>query len=301
MAGGFLSRISSQTITNTRWYLAGSNAETGNDRSIAESFRVHQKFFSNLGSKAEFADVSGGLAEIGDEFLADLLNKELVHFGVITQICHGSFIRKNDGSFISLYNVYDFVRDNKTLEQAVTDLELQNEQEFLDNFYTEHIEDVAENTGIFVNATSFWISSNLYRHVYQNCFFDNTIIYFGSCFGMLDQSLVDFFLDHGVRMIMGYETPCHADAESVRFVNAFNQLFGTNTHAGESGGRIGDLMFFLIGEISWDMLSATTVKGFAGLEKWPGEMEIQKIPIMWQIPQSFLPGTQNPPSGWELS
>lgn len=235
MAGGFLSRISSQTITNTRWYLAGSNAETGNDRSIAESFRVHQKFFSNLGSKAEFADVSGGLAENGDEFLADLLNKELVHFGVITQICHGSFIRKNDGSFISLYNVYDFVRDNKTMEQAVSDLELQNEQEFLDNFYTEHIEDVAENTGIFVNATSFWISSNLYRHVYQNCFFDNTIIYFGSCFGMLDQSLVDFFLDHGVRMIMGYETPCHADAESVRFVNAFNQLFGTNTHAGESG------------------------------------------------------------------
>ena len=180
MAGGFLSRISSQTITNTRWYLAGSNAENGNDRSIAESFRVHQKFFSNLGSKAEFADVSGGLAENGDEFLADLLNKELVHFGVITQICHGSFIRKNDGSFISLYNVYDFVRDNKTMEQAVNDLELQNEQEFLDNFYTEHIEDVAENTGIFVNATSFWISSNLYRHVYQNCFFDNTIIYFGT-------------------------------------------------------------------------------------------------------------------------
>ena len=128
MAGGFLSRISSQTITNTRWYLAGSNAETGNDRSIAESFRVHQKFFSNLDSKAEFADVSGGLAENGDEFLANLLNKELVHFGVLTQICHGSFIRKNDGSFISLYNVYDFVRDNKTLEQAVTDLELQNEQ-----------------------------------------------------------------------------------------------------------------------------------------------------------------------------
>lgn len=270
MAGGFLSRISSQTITNTRWYLAGSNAETGNDRSIAESFRVHQKFFSNLGSKAEFADVSGGLAEIGDEFLADLLNKELVHFGVITQICHGSFIRKNDGSFISLYNVYDFVRDNKTLEQAVTDLELQNEQEFLDNFYTEHIEDVAENTGIFVNATSFWISSNLYRHVYQNCFFDNTIIYFGSCFGMLDQSLVDFFLDHGVRMIMGYETPCHADAESVRFVNAFNQLFGTNTHAGESGGEDwgsdvlshrGDIMGYVVsyygkglrwlGEMAW--------------------------------------------------
>ena len=66
------------------------------------------------------------------------------------------------------------------MEQAVNDLELQNEQEFLDNFYTEHIEDVAENTGIFVNATSFWISSNLYRHVYQNCFFDNTIIYFGT-------------------------------------------------------------------------------------------------------------------------
>ena len=259
-----------QTITNTRWYLAGSNAETGNDRSIAESFRVHQKFFSNLGSKAEFADVSGGLAENGDGFLADLLNKELVHFGVITQICHGSFIRKNDGSFISLYNVYDFVRDNKTMEQAVSDLELQNEQEFLDNFYTEHIEDVAENTGIFVNATSFWISSNLYKHVYQNCFFDNAIIYFGSCFGMLDQSLVDFFLDHGVRMIMGYETPCHADAESVRFVNVFNQLFGTNTHAGESGvedwgsdvlSHRGDIMGYVVsyygkglrwlGEMAW--------------------------------------------------
>lgn len=237
--GGLFYIDGKQTITNTRWYLSGSNAENGNDRSIAESFRVHQKFFSNLGSIAEFAEISGGLAENGDEFLADLLNKDLVHFGVITQICHGSFIRKNDGSFISLYNVYDFVRDNKTMEQAVSDLELQNEQEFLDNFYTEHIEDVAENTGIFVNATSFWISSNLYKHVYQNCFFDNTIIYFGSCFGILDQSLVDFFLERGVRMIMGYETPCHANAESVRFVNAFNKLFGTNTHGGESGGEDG--------------------------------------------------------------
>lgn len=218
-----------QSITNTSWVIACSNVENGNDTSVRESHQYHRKFFTELCEKVSEVQIEDGRADDqGLAYIGSVVNRDLINAGVVVFISHGSYIRKGSGAYISIYQVYDWAKDNKTFEEAISDVGLQNENELLDYFYAKDLNGAKNGAGFFLAGNSICMTSNAYKRIYQNCFFDNTILYFGSCFGMLDASLSEFFLSHGARMTMGYETSSIAALESNRFAEKFNKLYGTD-------------------------------------------------------------------------
>lgn len=232
----------SQSDEITPVYLDGKNSVTNNKFLILEPILFHEDAEIN-----KSVDVYNEIADLYEEELGytkytqeddiniftEIIDGNLSQYGIVTMICHGYFLERSDGNFTSLYIVGEFSEDNiDDIWDFTTDTYVPSEEgvnrasQFYNLFFTEA--DHNADHGLFMlNGNRIYMSSNYLINRYQNLFFDNSLIYIGACDGMADYRLPAFFIDHGAKIVMGYQAPVATSVERSNFEAVFKELLET--------------------------------------------------------------------------
>ena len=193
-------------ITDNYFMVLSSTQDSGDDSDVA--WATHRMLdianeYNSLGFSGRYL--------IGTDVLSYILDGGLSSGGIITLNTHGGTLKRSDGSYVSTYLVayIDHEEANAYVEElsdgVMKDLDLGDGANFADYFRLQDA-NAAENYMMSVSGDSIHISSNLIMRRYQNSFFDNTIFYFGSCYGLLDSTLPQFMLSHGAKCVMGFQS-----------------------------------------------------------------------------------------------
>ena len=109
----------------------------------------------------------------------------------------------------------------------LVDLELQAGNEFSRYFYGDQDSFKTRTAGLMrlmaYNGTITGTGTFM-KNRYQNCTFDNTLIYFGICYSAADPEMKSFFIDRGASTYIGYPNKIHTDIEKSFFTGYMDHL-----------------------------------------------------------------------------
>lgn len=266
----------------TNVYLNSKNADSNKSflvlRPIYTDKQVDDSLLSQMGEKldADTVSVAGRNHEaMGEKFESELgysvntrdnieafneiIEGRICNHSVVTMICHGGHNKRSDGTYLSTYNFGVHGSGNElwtALVDACEDQEgFYSESEFYDLFFQENALNV-DHTLFTLQGRSVHMTSNYIVNRYQNLFFDNTVVYFGACYGMIDDRMVNFLISHGVKATMGYHVSMNTDTEKEIFDDFFNSMLKVKSNGNRKN----------IEESSWG--NAVATKGWNGF--WYG-------------------------------
>ena len=142
--------------------------------------------------------------------------------GMLLLVTHGGKLSKSDGSTRLVLKLWE--RDEATYEWAIQsetvrvgEVEIQNQLFYGTSQNPDTVRLYLGKEGVF--ATSRFIMDK-----WQDCMFDNTIVYFGVCYGASDEDLIQFFLSHGASAFISYPGSIVTGRERDYFRSTFTNL-----------------------------------------------------------------------------
>ncbi len=142
--------------------------------------------------------------------------------GILLLVTHGGQLWKSDGSprlVLTLWErneeKYEWAIQSETVR--VGEVEIQNQLFYGTSQNPDTVRLYLGKEGVF--ATSRFIMDK-----WQDCMFDNTIVYFGVCYGASDEELIQFFLSHGACAFISYPGSIVTGRERDYFRSTFTNL-----------------------------------------------------------------------------
>lgn len=220
-------------------YFDGQNSITNNmalvlspanldGKGVDESYENYLKTLNQYSSELDRGLVI--VAKKDQSAAQELIDGNLTNYGIVNLICHGSYLKNSDGSYTNGYVLGCFIPNDskKTYTEAVCkslnkkyglDVSTKNARLLYGSI------DVPESLLFLIQSDgSIFITNQYMRVVYQNRFFDNTILYFGSCYGLLGEGMSDFYLNHGAKAVIGWYTAALQGAEQSTYRSIFKEL-----------------------------------------------------------------------------
>ena len=217
-------------------YLDSGNSNTNNNVLVLRplyntNYYCHISYHSDYGEKIA-QKLNGSCTVIDDNSsMVAIANKTMNNYGTVIFNSHGGQLTRTNGSklFYTVMGEYSVSYCDEFFEALLSydyddERNVYTEQEFRNLFYGNFGESDSYRLMYGVSGSSRCIAmtSNYIMDTYQDTFFDNSVIYFGVCFGYCDGRLNNFFINHGAQAYVSYDGSIQTDLEKDYFKMLMN-------------------------------------------------------------------------------
>lgn len=199
--------------------------EKGN-AAYSEIVRSYNNYIDVLSKYGEGYLEGGQKTEaIGEDAIKFLISSDaeyMSYYGIIIFNTHGAYMTRSDGTkrLKTMLWTYDKSKFDDMLSEEtirVGDEEVSNQYLYGETEYATSRLALTTDDGIIA-------TSEFYMDKWQNIEFDNTVFYFGICFGLVDDLFNDFLISHGAVAVIGYTQTIDSNVERMRFESFFSSL-----------------------------------------------------------------------------
>lgn len=247
---------------NAMWYWDSMDNEEREDVFIENFNPCHTSVHARVGNDvAEFLGSDEAVIRSNGDAVQAIINQEINDYGVILMNTHGSLLTVKEDDFNpNLYrdrNVWCVMLQDGCTADALDGTLKERAQQLMDvcgldpegysMFFGSYKKAHANPNDIrlFINSglsldeiaaekdkgaqtvytnVELYGTINMFRGLYQDRFFDNTLMYFGVCYSMADLDAMQFFLDRGAVAYCGYEGKTVNIIESEQVSNFFDLM-----------------------------------------------------------------------------
>lgn len=167
------------------------------------------------------------------ECLSRILRGELAQNGLVNLITHGGYFIRSDESFMTHYDFGEYTEFgfSQKQEEANKYLRINKNSEVYDYLYmTDHMNVDHTFLALYFDEKKpkenahLLVTTNFIKEVYVGQKFDNTLLYIGACYGTLDETMIQQFMNSGAMAILGYHVSINVEDERELYQKSFKKI-----------------------------------------------------------------------------
>lgn len=220
------------SITNKNFLIwSGNNLKYENPNAMTKRDPVYIQYQKVKKTAEEYrAKMNYSVNEVFNaDILEQLISLKLQKNGIVSFTTHGGYLeytsdsKSKKNSYLSVYFIMPELPDEEKETMISRSDQLNNGwfnylrntmpadqyQDMFSLFYTNQISDkkAIDNkmVRLFISCNGqIAFTSNIIKDYCQKDFYDNTVIIINNCYGILDESLAPYLLNHGAKVVTGY-------------------------------------------------------------------------------------------------